>query len=70
MAWIRTSTFLIAFGFTTFKFFQYVATQEHRHTVVSPWVVGMAMILVGLTGLALAWIQHRQQIAGLALAIA
>ena len=61
MAWIRTATSLIAFGFTIFKFFQYLATEEHRKTVVSPWVVGMAMILVGLTGLALAWIQHRQQ---------
>jgi hypothetical protein len=30
----------------------------------------MAMILVGLTGLALTWIQHRQQIAGLPLATA
>ena len=61
MAWIRTATSLIAFGFTIFKFFQYLATQEHRRTIVSPWVVGMAMILVGLTGLALAWVQHRQQ---------
>ncbi len=65
MAWIRTSTSLIAFGFTIFKFFQYLATQEHRNTVVSPWIVGMAMILVGLTGLALAWVQHRQQMKAL-----
>ena len=65
MAWIRTSTSLIAFGFTIFKFFQYLATQEHRHTIVSPWVVGMAMILVGLTGLALASVQHRQQMKAL-----
>ena len=65
MAWIRTSTSLIAFGFTIFKFFQYLATQEHRHTVVSPWVVGTAMILVGLTGLALASVQHRQQMMAL-----
>jgi putative membrane protein len=36
MAWIRTSTSLIAFGFTILKFFQYLATQEHRHTIVSP----------------------------------
>ena len=62
MAWIRTSTSLIAFGFTIFKFFQYLATQEHRQTIVSPWVVGMAMILVGLT---LAWVQHRQQMKAL-----
>jgi putative membrane protein len=65
MAWIRTSTSLIAFGFTIFKFFQYLATEEHRHTVVSPWIVGMVMILIGLTGLALAWIQHRQQLSAL-----
>lgn len=64
MAWIRTSTSLIAFGFTIFKFFQYQAEQNHR-TVVSPWVVGMVMIAIGLTALTLAWIQHRQQAAAL-----
>jgi putative membrane protein len=60
MAWIRTSTSLIAFGFTIFKFFQYLATEEHRHTVVSPWIVGLLMIVLGLTALGLAWVQHRQ----------
>ena len=60
MAWIRTSTSLIAFGFTIFKFFQYMATEEHRRTVVSPWVVGMLMIVLGLVALGLAWLQHRQ----------
>jgi putative membrane protein len=65
MAWIRTSTSLIAFGFTIFKFFQYMETQEHRHEIVSPWIVGMTMILVGLIGLALAWFQHRQQLKAL-----
>jgi putative membrane protein len=62
MAWIRTSTSLIAFGFTIFKFFQYLATDEHRETVVSPWLVGMVMILIGLI---LAWIQHRQEMRSL-----
>src|SRR6478736_5147111 len=65
MAWIRTSTSLIAFGFTIFKFFQYMGTEEHRHTVVSPWIVGMLMILLGLTALALAWFQHRQEVKAL-----
>src|ERR1700757_4416741 len=60
MAWIRTCTSLITFGFTIFKFFQYLATDKHRETVVSPWVVGMVLILIGLTGLMLASIQHRQ----------
>ncbi|MFZ0227623.1 MAG: DUF202 domain-containing protein [Mycobacterium sp.] len=62
MAWIRTSTSLIAFGFTIFKFFEYLATNEtRRQPILSPWVLGMMMILVGLTGLTLAWIQHRQE---------
>ncbi|MCH9730546.1 MAG: DUF202 domain-containing protein [Actinomycetia bacterium] len=62
MAWIRTSTSLIAFGFTIFKFFQYLSTEDHhRQPVVSPWVVGMLMILMGVAALALAWLQHRQE---------
>lgn len=66
MAWIRTSTSLITFGFTIFKFFQYLATNERRREpIVSPWVVGMMMILVGLTGLMMAWIQHRQEMKAL-----
>lgn len=66
MAWIRTCTSLIAFGFTIFKFFQYLATTERRREpVVSPWVFGVVMILVGLTGLILAWIQHRQDMKAL-----
>jgi putative membrane protein len=65
MAWIRTSTSLIAFGFTIFKFFQYMATEQHRRTIVSPWIVGMVMIVLGLVALALAWFQHRQAMASL-----
>jgi putative membrane protein len=66
MAWIRTCTSLIAFGFTIFKFFQYLSTTERRHEpIVSPWVFGLVMILVGLTGLILAWIQHRQEMKAL-----
>ena len=65
MAWIRTSTSLITFGFTIFKFFQYLATDKHRETVVSPWVVGIVMILIGLIGLMLASIQHRQEMKAL-----
>jgi putative membrane protein len=66
MAWIRTSTSLIAFGFTIFKFFQYLATEERRRDpILSPWVVGMVMIIAGLVGLALAWLQHRQEMTAL-----
>ncbi len=66
MAWIRTSTSLIAFGFTIFKFFQYLSTEDrHRQPVVSPWVLGMLMILLGVVALALAWWQHRQEVKAL-----
>jgi putative membrane protein len=66
MAWIRTSTSLIAFGFTIFKFFQYLGTTEHRRQpIVSPWIVGMVMIALGLTALTLAWFQHRQEMKAL-----
>jgi len=62
MAWIRTCTSLIAFGFTIFTFFQNLATSEGiRRPIVSPWVVGVVMISSGLTGLTLAWLQHRHE---------
>lgn len=65
-SWIRTCTSLIAFGFTIYQIFQYLSTKEQlREPIVSPQVVGVPMILVGLTALALAWIQHRQQIKAL-----
>ena len=66
MAWIRTSTSLIGFGFTIFKLFEYLATSERRREpILSPWVLGMIMILAGLVGLALALIQHRQEMKAL-----
>ena len=66
MAWIRTCTSLIAFGFTIFKFFQYLSTEEElRKSIVSPWVVGVLMIVIGLAGLTLAWFQHRQEMKAL-----
>ncbi len=62
MAWIRTSTSLIAFGFTIFKFFQYLASAQELHRkVLSPWLVGMILIVLGITALALASYQHHQE---------
>ena len=66
MAWIRTCTTLIAFGFTLFQFFQYLNTRDElRHGLVSPRIFGLVMIVIGLTGLTLAWVQHRQQMRSL-----
>ena len=62
MAWVRTSTSLIGFGFTIFKFFEYLADDANRRQpILSPWVVGLLMILLGVIALALAWLQHRQE---------
>lgn len=61
MAWVRTCTSLIAFGFTIYQIFRYLSTSERlRAPFVSPQVFGVVMILIGLTALVLAWLQHRQ----------
>lgn len=66
MAWTRTSTSLIAFGFTIYQIFRYLSESERlRDPYVSPQVFGIAMILVGLAALVLAWIQHRQELKAL-----
>lgn len=63
MAWTRTCTSLIAFGFTIYQIFQYLADRERLgDPYVSPQVFGVAMIVVGLTALTLAWVQHRQEL--------
>jgi putative membrane protein len=61
MAWVRTAVSLITFGFTIYKFFQYLAEQgggravEH---VLGPRQYGMMMITCGLVSLALATFQN------------
>ena len=66
MAWIRTATSLIAFGFTIFKFFQYLAEADQvRRPVLSPWIVGMTLIVIGLIALTMAWFQHRAELRAL-----
>lgn len=66
MAWTRTCTSLIAFGFTIYQIFRYLADSERlSDPYVSPQVFGVAMIVVGLTALSLAWIQHRQELKAL-----
>ena len=65
MAWIRTAVSLISFGFTIFKFFQYLQEskpdQAHAH-VIGPHLFAILMITIGLTALVLASIQTRQEL--------
>lgn len=66
MAWTRTSTSLIAFGFTIYQVFQTLADSERLSAPrVSPQLIGAVMIVAGLVALILAWVQHRQELKAL-----
>ena len=65
MAWVRTATSLISFGFTIYKFFQFLGAQskvsEPAH-LLGYREFALLMILIGLVMLVLATLQHWQQI--------
>jgi putative membrane protein len=67
MAWVRTATSLISFGFTIYKFFQYL--REGRTGAVDgafgPRAFALLMIAIGLTALLLATVDHRRHMAQL-----
>jgi len=60
MAWVRTAVSLITFGFTLYKFFQYLVEQGGRppEHLVGPRRFAMMMISAGLLSLVLATLQH------------
>ena len=63
MAWIRTATSLISFGFTIYKFFQFVREEgkiQHPDHLLGPREFALIMILAGLVALVLATVQHRR----------
>jgi len=61
MAWIRTSVSLISFGFTIYKFFQYLSQEIpfQRRTYFGPREFAAAMIGLGVVSLAVAVIDYR-----------
>lgn len=62
MAWIRTSISLIGFGFTIYRFFQYLAESENLLLQSRPNAarnLGLALITLGTLALIVAAIQHR-----------
>ena len=62
MAWVRTATSLISFGFTIYKFFEFEAGQGLRaHRLLSPRAFGTIMIGTGLAALLLGAIDHRRE---------
>lgn len=61
MAWVRTATSLISFGFTIYKFFQLeVKGPVLTSQVIGPRTFALLMILMGLFGLVVATLQHRE----------
>ena len=63
MAWVRTSTSLISFGFTIYKFFQYLreSQQAPSHAGrIGPREFALIMIGLGLTTLIVATVEHRR----------
>ena len=61
MAWIRTATSLISFGFTIYKFFEFEAGKGLRaRRVLSPRAFGVIMIGTALAALLLGGIDHRR----------
>ena len=67
MAWVRTATSLISFGFTVYKFFQYLRESQGAATTgpIGPREFGGLMIGIGIASLILATIGHRRSMRAL-----
>jgi putative membrane protein len=64
MAWVRTSASLISFGFTIYKFFQYLRDKGEpvEGHIFGPREFAMALIAIGLISLVFATIQSRREL--------
>lgn len=63
MAWVRTAASLISFGFTIYKFFQYMREQGQpvQNRLLGPREFALLLIAIGLFSLVLATIQSRRE---------
>jgi putative membrane protein len=62
MAWVRTATSLISFGFTIYKFFQLELKGQlvRPERLIGPREFALIMIAIGLVALLMATIDHRR----------
>jgi inner membrane protein YidH len=64
MAWVRTGVSLISFGFTIYKFFQYMREQQPgepvKQRLLGPREFALIMIAIGVGSLLLAVVQNWQ----------
>jgi putative membrane protein len=61
LAWVRTATTLMTFGFALFKFLEAQVEQTHRGPLlgfITPRIIGVTMLLTGFVGLFLAVIRN------------
>ncbi|HXQ74595.1 MAG TPA: DUF202 domain-containing protein [Pyrinomonadaceae bacterium] len=63
MAWVRTAASLISFGFTIYKFFQYMREQGQpvQNQILGPREFALFLIAIGLFSLVLATLQSRHE---------
>jgi len=63
MAWVRTATSMISFGFTVYKFFQFEAGRNAPVTRgwLTPRDFALILISIGLVSLFMATIAHRRE---------
>ena len=68
MAWVRTATSMITFGFTIYKFFQFEAGRGApvTHGLLTPRDFALMMVSIGLVALLMATISHRREVRGMA----
>jgi putative membrane protein len=65
MAWVRTGTSLISFGFTIYKFFQLETQREAlhlTHPLIGPNEFATIMIVIGIAALFLGTLEHWQSL--------
>jgi len=63
LAWIRTATSLITFGFSVYKFFDIFRREEGGpHHLIGARQFGMLLVSLGLAVLALATVEYRHNI--------
>jgi len=61
MAWVRTATSLITFGFSVYKFFQLEAPRgAGRNRLVGPRQFAIALVSIGIFSLVLATLEYFQ----------
>jgi putative membrane protein len=71
MAWVRTGTSLITFGFAVYKFFQFeISGADYkepliRTSLVGPREFGLLLISIGLMALLLGMFEHRRDLQAL-----